>query len=101
MTASEWFSVSLNAILTLTGAGRINDRVLPYCFYRLYRRWGGPLIMLKTAAMPHAHTPAAIKEYPPFGSWKIPLIFVPVSILALFYHKFTSTSIEIPCIIPN
>ena len=53
--------------------------------------------MLKTAAMPHAHTPAAIKEYPPFGSWKIPLIFVPVSILALFYHKFTSTSIEIPC----
>ena len=25
MTASEWFSVSLNAILTLTGAGRIND----------------------------------------------------------------------------
>lgn len=53
--------------------------------------------MLKTAAMPHAHTPAAIKEYPPFGSWKMPLIFVPVSILALFYHKFTSTSIEIPC----
>lgn len=53
--------------------------------------------MLKTAAMPHTHTPAAIKEYLPFGSWKIPLIFVPVSILALFYHKFTSTSIEIPC----
>lgn len=25
MTASKWFSVSLNAILTLTGAGRIND----------------------------------------------------------------------------
>lgn len=25
MTASEWFSVSLNAILALTGAGRIND----------------------------------------------------------------------------
>lgn len=53
--------------------------------------------MLKTAAMPHTHTPAAIKEYPPFGSWKIPLIFVLVPILALFYHKFTSTSIEIPC----
>jgi hypothetical protein len=57
--------------------------------------------MLKTAAMPHTHTPAAIKEYPPFGSWKIPLIFHLVPILALFYHEFTSTSIEIPCIIPN
>ena len=63
----------------------------------LYCRRVDSLIMLKTAAMPHTHTPAAIKEYPPFGSWKIPLIFVLVSILALFYHKFTSTSIEIPC----
>lgn len=57
--------------------------------------------MLKTAAMPHAHTPAAIKEYLPFESWEIPLIFHLVPILALFYHEFTSTSIEIPCIIPN
>jgi hypothetical protein len=48
------------------------------------------------------HTPPiAIKEYPPFESWKIPLIFRLVPILALFYHEFTSTSIEIPCIIPN
>jgi len=48
------------------------------------------------------HTPpAAIKEYLPFESWKIPLILHLVPILALFYHEFTSTSIEIPCIIPN
>ena len=53
--------------------------------------------MLKTAAMPHAHTPAAIKEYLPFESWKIPLILHLVPILALLYHEFTSTSIEIPC----
>jgi len=32
MTASEWFSVSLNAILTLTGAGRINDSGLAILF---------------------------------------------------------------------
>jgi hypothetical protein len=49
---------------------------------------------------PHAPL-AAIKEYLPFESWKIPLIFRLVPILALFYHEFTSTSIEIPCIIPN
>lgn len=79
------------------GTGRMNDSSLAILLHHLNRSLISALIMLKTAAMPHTHTPAAIKEYPPFGSWKIPLIFVLMSILTLFYHKFTSTSIEIPC----
>lgn len=81
--------------IALTGVGRVNDSchtasiaLLPPGRFSHYAQ--------DSRNATHS-PPAAIKGYPPFGSWKIPLIFVLVSILALFYHKFTSTSIEIPC----
>lgn len=68
MTASEWFSVSLNAILTLTGAGRINDSGLAILLLSALSPLGRSSHYAQDAAMPHAHTPAAIKEYLPFES---------------------------------
>lgn len=101
MTASEWFSVSLNAILALTGAGRINDSGFAILLLSALSPLGRSSHYAQDSRNATAHTPAAIKEYLPFESWKIPLILHLVPILALFYHEFTSTSIEIPCIIPN